>query len=150
MKNIINIVSISLFLIFTLSSCYRARPTKLETTDNRECAQNFTYDGSFFSGRLFKTHQFIKNISKKDAVNRATKYIARDGYIITDSDEEMGIISGYIGVIGSSRTVPFNITVDQVNNGVNVIITKRILGGMTVHAPSVQNTFCSIMESIDK
>jgi len=149
MKKTTGIALIFIILLFFLTSCAMAPPTKLQADDKRACAQNFTYDGSFLAGRTFKTHQFVNKVSKNDAVTRAAKFLAKDGYSITNINKELGIVSASQGVsYGQGKTVPLNVTIDPANAGVNVSISFSISGGLTVNASSVQDTFCQIIEAI--
>ena len=151
MKKTTGIALIFIILLFFLTSCAMAPPTKLQTDDKRACVQNFTYDGSFLAGRTFKTHQFVNKVSKNDAVTKAAKFLAEDGYSITNINKELGIVSASQSVsYGQGKTVPLNVTIDPVNAGVNVSISFSISGGLTANASTVQDFFCQIIEAISE
>src|SRR5690606_18981579 len=57
------------------------QPTPIDT---RECAQNFTFDGSFWTGRTFKTHAVVNNVSQATGMQRAGRYLATGGWTITN------------------------------------------------------------------
>jgi len=123
-----------------------------QTADNRECMQNFTYEGSYWSGRTFKTHGVVQNVSKSVAVERAARYIASaGGWQITTVDKEIGIISASQTVgHGKGKTNPLNVSIETIKNGVNVSISFSCTSGEAVRGHVLQNTFCSIIEAIRK
>ena len=138
-------------VIIVLSGCTVAPPQKLQTNDTRECAKNFTYDGSFFAGRTFKTHQFVNGVSKDTAMVRATKFLAIEGYSIISSDKEMGLISASQTVsYGQGKTVPLNVSISSKGKGVDVSITFSISGGLTTPVNSVKDTFCDIIDAVQE
>ncbi len=138
-----------IILLFFMTSCATAPPTKLQTDDKRACAQNFTYEGSFLVGRTFKTHQFVSKVSNDDAVARAAKFLAKDGYSITNVDKELGIISASQDVTyGDGKTVPLNVIIDSADAGVNVSISFAVSGGLSTNASIAQDYFCKIIEAI--
>jgi hypothetical protein len=122
------------------------------TSDSRECMQNFTYQGSFWSGRIFKTHGVVHNVSKSVAVERAARYLAgAGGWYITTIDKESGVISASQAVgYGKGKTNPLNVSIESVKNGVSVSISLSSSSHEIVHGQMVQNTFCSIIEAIRK
>jgi hypothetical protein len=135
--------------MFFLSGCAVTPQQKLQTSDTRECAKNFTYDGSFFAGRTFKTHQFVAGVSKNNAMARAARFLAVEGYSITSSDKEMGLISASQTVsYGKGKTVPLNVSILPKGKGVDVSTTFAISGGLTVPVNSVKDTFCEIIAAV--
>ena len=149
MKKETRIMRLSVVLLFFLTACAVAPPQKLQTDDKRMCAQNFTYDGSFLAGRTFRTHQFVGNVSKDVAVERAAKYLAKDGWSITNTDKELGVISASQTVsYGQGKTAPLSVSIDSADGGVNVSISFSISGGLTTSVNAVKDCFCKLIESI--
>ncbi len=143
-KSILTIVAIA----FT-AGCASSGTQTLKTNDSRECARNFTYNGSFLAGRTFKSHVFIKGVSKKTAMQRAAQYTINDGWSITNTDQSLGIISASQTVsFGKGKTVPLNIGIVPKNNGVNVSMTYSTSGGVSSPLESIKNHFCSTMEAV--
>jgi hypothetical protein len=124
----------------------------VQTSDNRECMQNFTYVGSFWSGRIFKTHGVVQNVSKSVAVERAARYLAgAGGWYITTIDKESGVISASEQVgFGKGKTNPLNVSIEPVKNGVNVSISFSSSAHEIARGQMIQNIFCSIIEAIKK
>jgi hypothetical protein len=140
-----------LFLIVSfLGGCASSGTQTLKTNDPRECAQNFTYDGSFLAGRKYNTHAFVKNVSQKEAMKRATLYTLNHGWQIINTNEEMGFISASRTVsYGQGKTVPLNITIESINNDVKVSMTYATSGGVTSPLEAITKHFCSTIEAID-
>ncbi len=136
--------------IFYLTGCATSGTQTLNTNDSRECAKHFTYNGSFLAGRTFKTHVFIPKVSKKIAMERAARYTINDGWQITNTNENLGIISASQTVsYGKGKTVPLNISVEPHNNGVKVAMTYATSGGVTSPLDSIVNHFCATIEAIE-
>jgi hypothetical protein len=150
MEKRMNRIFLSLsFIVVMLTGCASSAPQNLQTDDTRVCAQNFTFNGSFLTGRTFKTQQFINGVSKDDAMARAAKHLALEGYSITNTDKEIGIISASQTVsYGQGKTVPLNVSIDTKKNGVNVSISFSISGGLSTPVNSVKDAFCNIIKSI--
>jgi hypothetical protein len=122
----------------------------LKTNDMRECAKNFTYDGSFLAGRTYKTHVLIKDVPQKEAMKRAARYTINDGWQITNTDENLGIISASRTVsFGDGKTVPLNIGFETVSTGLKVSMTFSTSGGVTSPLESITKSFCSTIEAIE-
>jgi hypothetical protein len=123
-----------------------------QTSDTRECIRNFTYEGSYWSGRTFRTHAFVQNVSRSVAVERAARYIASaGGWQLNTINKEIGVISASQTVgHGRGKTNPLNVTIESVKGGVNVLLSFSCTSGEAVRGHILQNTFCSIIEAIGK
>jgi hypothetical protein len=138
------------FLIVSfLGGCVSSGTQTLKTSDTRECAKNFTYNGSFLAGRKYQTHGFVKNVSQKEAMKRAALYTLNHGWQIISTNEELGFISASRTVsYGQGKTVPLNITIEPINNGVKVSMTYATSGGVTSPLELITEHFCSTIEAI--
>ena len=143
---------ITLVILVTtlLGGCAASGTSKpLKTKDTRQCAQNLTYSGSFLMGRTYKSHVFIKGVSKNTAMQRAARYISSDGWSITNTDKDLGIISASQTVsFGQGKTVPLNITIESKNSGVNVSMSYATSGGLITPLGAIQTKFCDTMAAI--
>jgi hypothetical protein len=118
--------------------------------DPRECARNFTYDGSFAKGRTFKTNALVRNVSQDQAMKRAVRYIANDGWQINNTNTELGIISASQTVsYGNGKTAPLNVGIESAQGGVEVSLTYAISGGLSSPVDAVQNFFCTLVSTIE-
>ncbi len=146
MKNLI----LAFLTITFLGGCATSGEQSLKTADPRKCAKNLTYNGSFLMGRTYKTHVFIKNVSQKVAMKRAVRYTVNDGWSITNTDNELGMISASQSVsYGQGTVAPLNIGIEYKSAGVNVSIAYSTPGGTLSPLESIKNHFCSTIEAIE-
>jgi hypothetical protein len=148
--NTVKVVLLSLIVSmgFMLIGCGR-QPAPLPY-DPRECAVNFTYDGSFAAGRTFRTNVTISKVTQAQAMKRAASFIVSEGWQITNTNNELGIISASQTVsYGHGKTAPLNVGITKVNNGVQAKMTFSISGGLTTPVEGVRNYFCSIAGAIE-
>jgi hypothetical protein len=105
----------------------------------------------FFAGRTFKTHDFVENISKLTAVEKAAKELAKQGWAVTNTDKDLGIIGASQTVsYGEGKTAPLSVVIDAKNKGVDISITFSISGGLSTDVNSVKDSFCDVVTAIDK
>ncbi len=145
----LTLVLLAVSAIALLSAC--GGPTKsLQTNDSRECARNFTYDGSFLSGRTYKTNAFVANVTQDEAMKRAARKIVSDGWQVTNTDANLGIISASQTVsYGQGKTVPLNVSIAPSQGGVKVNISYATSGGVTSPLDAITRQFCDIIEAIE-
>jgi hypothetical protein len=142
-------ITLAVMVAAFLGGCASTGTQSMKTNDPRECAQNLTFNGSFLAGRTYKSHAFIKGVSKNTAMQRAARYTMNDGWSITNTDQSLGIISASQTVsFGQGKTAPLNIGIEAKNNGVNVSMSYSTSGGVTSPLESIRNHFCSTMEAI--
>lgn len=124
-------------------------PQSVKSSDPRECAQNFTYDGSFLAGRTFKSKATVSDVSKATGVQRAAKYLAQDGWNVTTIDKEVGLITATQTVsYGEGKTAPLSVSVEPQGRDLRVNTTYTISGGVSSPVQAVQKGFCDIIEAV--
>lgn len=117
--------------------------------DNRECAQNFTFDGSFWTGRTFQTHATVNGVSQATGMQRAARNLATSGWNINNTDKELGIISASQTVsYGQGKSVPLNIAFEPRGQGLRVSVTYALSGGVTSPVEAVRSEFCNIIDAV--
>jgi len=122
---------------------------KVDTTDTRVCAQNFTNEGSFLAGRTYKTHQVVKGVSKNTAMTRAAQYLSSNGWGITNTDKELGIINAAQTVtMGEGKTAPLNVSFSPEIGGLKVSMAFSTSGGLSSAAQTVKDEFCKTIEAV--
>jgi len=138
-----------LALVF-LGGCFGSQATvNPYPNDPHECANNLTYDGSFLSGRTFKSHAFVKGVTQADAMKRVARYILSDGWQINNTDSKLGIISASQTVsYGQGKTAPLNVGVEQIKGGVNVTMSFSVYSGATAPVEGVRDFFCSVIGAV--
>lgn len=117
--------------------------------DPRECVRNFTYDGSFRAGRTFRSRAFVRNVRQADAMKRATRHIAQNGFQITSADSNYGVISASQTVsYGRGKTAPLSVSFDQEKGGLQMELSFSISGGLTTPVEAVQKFFCEVVDVV--
>ena len=109
-----------------------------------DCAGHFTAEGSFFAGKKFSTWADFAAVSKADLYTRVYTNIAKDGWNITSSDKEAGIISASQSVsFGKGTVAPLTIVIETAGTGSKATATFRVGGGQTTKEDTVKQKLCS-------
>ncbi|MFV0449088.1 MAG: hypothetical protein ACK5MF_11625 [Vibrio sp.] len=131
-----------------LTGCASTSNEQSASNDARVCAQNFTQSGSLLTGKQYKTFEIIENAKQKSTFEKITRHITADGWHITNSDSQLGLLSASQTIsFGEGKTAPLNITVEQINSDVKTAITFTTSAGVYSPATAVMNSFCEIIEA---
>jgi hypothetical protein len=106
-------------------------------------------DGSFWSGRTFRSFQEVPKVTKGSAFERVTGAVAADGWQITSASKDMGLLTAIQSVaFGHGQTAPLNVLVkDRQSGGVRVEVTFQTNAGVNVGMDAVRTAFCKILEA---
>jgi hypothetical protein len=117
-----------------------------------QCERNFSKDGGFFKGTTYKTSAIFKNVKPSTAYKRVYLYTAKDGWTITESDKDLGIISASQDVsFSKGKQVPLNIIIeDNGATGSKVSLTYSTSGGVSSPTEAVKKHFCSTLAEVTK
>ena len=120
------------------------------SADSRPCVANLTQEGSFFTGKTYKTHQDFPVGDKAKAVDRLTAALAADGWQIISSSKESGVLSASQGVsYGQGKTVPLNAVVTESGSGgIRVSLVFVTSGGLVASEKDLRNQFCKLLEAV--
>ena len=111
---------------------------------NAECAGHFTAEGSFISGKKFSTWADFGAVSKADLYSRIYANIAKDGWTITSSDKDAGVISASQSVtFGKGSVAPLTIVIEAAGTGSKATATFRIGGGQMTKEDAVKQKLCA-------
>ncbi len=112
--------------------------------NDEQCKTNFTKEGSFLSGTTFKTWAEVEGVESAEAFKKVYLQTVKDGWKITSSDKEIGIISAAQDVsYGNGKTAPLNIVVEKSStNGSKISITYSLSGGVKSPEKAVIESFC--------
>lgn len=118
----------------------------------QQCKTNFTVEGSFFKGKTYKTWAIVSNVPTSVAYKNIYLKTVKDGWNITSSDKDMGIISAAQSVsYGNGKTAPLNIIVEQENESDSkVSITYSTSGGVSSPEDAVLKSFCETVSEAEK
>jgi len=119
------------------------------TSDPRPCARNLTSDGGFWTGRTFRSFADFDAVDKESAFRRVAAAVVSEGYQVTNTDKDLGMISASQTVsYGKGKTVPLNPLVKaRSGGGVRVEVLFQMSGGLSVSEDSVRKSFCNIIEA---
>lgn len=155
----IKVAAVSLFCI-ALTACVSnsTKPSEGAATtppppeDTRACAKNFAVEGSAMSmsGKSYQNKMKIAGVTKKTAIERASKAIALEGMTIAAVDKDAGLISASNQVtMGKGATAPFTVGVEQEKSGVDVTMRFRTAFGQSASDSTVKDFFCKIANAIE-
>ncbi len=122
------------------------------TQDSRPCVVNYSTEGDFWSGKHFKTFEDFPKLSKASAIDNLVAAIASNGFQITSTSKDLGLVSAHVtvGLGGSGKTVPLNAIVkENPLGGVRVELVFSLSGTLSTSADDVQSEFCKILASVD-
>jgi hypothetical protein len=144
----------SLAALALVSGCVTMPGAQTTSTpeDARPCARNVVVEGSSLSlsGTQYKNTMFVPGVSKKNAMDRASKHIALEGMTITTLDREGGLIVAANKVISAKvDTVPLVVTFEQVKDGLKLEMKFRNGFGQLTSEDIVRNGFCDIVSAIE-
>jgi hypothetical protein len=139
---------LTVYTFVVISGCAMER--SVETySDNRPCVRNFSSDGSFWSGKGFRTFEDLPKLSKADAMARLATALTSNGYQIRSVDRDLGIISAAQPVVfGRGSTVAFNGAVTVASSGARVQLAFQLYSMAATSADAVQREFCKILAEI--
>jgi hypothetical protein len=117
--------------------------------DNRPCVANFSVEGSFWTGKVYKSFQEIPNALQPEAFERVAASVASSGWQVTNASKDLGIISASQTVsYGEGKTAPLNVVVKRRSSGgVRVEVVFQTSGGEVASSDDVQKEFCAILEA---
>lgn len=118
--------------------------------DSSQCGGNFTVEGSFFSGKTYKTWADFPGTKPDDAFKKVYAYTVKDGWKVSQADKELGVISASQDVsYGNGKTAPLNLVIEPIANGTKVSMTYSTSGGVTSPDDAVKKHFCVTLAEID-
>jgi hypothetical protein len=114
----------------------------------RDCATNFTTEGSFFSGKSFKTWQEHSGVSYDNAFRRVAQAVTSAGFGGVSPNKDLGIISaGQAVTMGQGSVAPLNVVVKSQNKRVRVEAHFRIAGGQMASEETALTQLCNLVEA---
>ncbi len=110
------------------------------------CESHFTKEGGFFKGTIFKTWADIQGVEADQAYKKAYLHLSKEGWKITSSDKDIGIISAAQEVsYGEGKTAPLNVIIEDVGNDSKISISFSLSGGVVSPSNAVKESFCKII-----
>lgn len=117
-----------------------------EPTSIPNCKQNYTKEGNFISGRVYKTWVKYENLDYKRGFDAAVMALKARGYQVIYTDRDSGTINGEMAFESQApKTHPVNMKLVKEKTSLTIYLsTKSAVGS------SAQETFCSFYEEFEK
>lgn len=151
--------ALAIFCMAALTASYGGEKNKDESKEKdsaeRSCVANFAKKGGFIIGTTFKTFEVFAEIKKDAAFTKVLQAISTEGFQITASDRESGLVSAskiiHEVISGEAKNATLNATLMSMEKGgVRVDLTGLAPSGTKLLDKEVQKTFCNILEAVDQ
>jgi hypothetical protein len=120
-------------------------------SEGGQCIDNYTKEGSFFSGRTFKTWAVYPKTPSAAAFKKVYAKIVTDGFKVTQADKDLGVIAAQQDVNGGNgKTIPVNVLIEDQGGGSKVSVTVITTSGLSVGEAGLQKGLCDIMNAAEK
>ena len=118
-------------------------------TNAQQCIDNFKNEGGFFRGSTFETHVVVPDADAATVFATIYRNMVAEGWQISESNENIGIISAVQTVTyGQGKVAPLNAIVQPQGDGVAVSFTFSTSGGVSARANAVRDGFCTLLEGV--
>jgi hypothetical protein len=118
------------------------------TTAGEECQASFAREGSFLKGTTYRSRAAFRGVSREAVLEQATQSLAADGWRITGTDEQAGLITAVQESVDDGRESPLNTVVKQVGTDVQVEMTFSLGALMKVPDDRVRQSLCKALAEI--
>lgn len=109
-----------------------------------DCDRNFTTSGSFLTGKRYTTVAELPNVNADSAFQSTYQSIAKQGFIIQQSDSSARVISAVDSNSAPGRPAPLNVAVEPTKSGATITLTFGTPAGAFAHEESVKDEFCKL------
>ncbi|MES2316139.1 MAG: hypothetical protein V4631_01475 [Pseudomonadota bacterium] len=104
---------------------------------------NFKSEGNFLTGRTYKTWAVVAGVRQGDAFSRALAFTVANGFTVTASDKEAGVISAAQTVsFGKGKTVPLGVIIQPDAGNLKISMNYATSGGVTSPEGAIKKHFC--------
>lgn len=117
-------------------------------TTKRSCETNFVVEGSFFSGKTYKTWQEHPGTKYEASFRKVAQEAAASGWGSVTPNKDLGIISaGQSVTMGKGATAPLNVLVKESSGGVRVEVNFSTSAGQTASEETARTQLCKLVEA---
>lgn len=107
------------------------------------CMENFKAEGNFFTGKQYTTWGVISGVSQDAAFNKAVAYTVANGFTVTSTNKDAGVISAMQTVsYGQGKTVPLGIVMQPEGGNLRVSMNYATSGGVMSPEDAIKRHFC--------
>lgn len=112
-----------------------------------DCDNNFATSGSILTGKTYKTFAALPNVTADSVYQGAYVSIAKQGFIIQQSDSTARVISALNNSSAPGRPAPLNATVEPSQGGATISLTFATPAGAFSPENSIKEEFCKIVRA---
>jgi hypothetical protein len=139
-------IFLSGLLIFSCSQLgLQPKKETAELPPMSDCKKNYTKEGNFISGRVYKTWVKYDNLDFKKAFNAAVKSIRTSGNRIISTDQESGTICAEIAFGAEQTFYPVNIKFVKEKSSLIIHLDSKATSG--TKGPDI---LCNFYEEFEK
>ena len=114
----------------------------------RDCEANFTVEGSFFSGKSYKTWQVHTGVGYDNAFRSVAQAVSSAGFGGVNPNKDLGIISaGQTVTMGQGSVAPLNVVVKSQGQKIRVEANFQIAGGQMASEDAARTQLCKLVEA---
>lgn len=107
------------------------------------CLENFKVEGNFLSGKTYKTFAVVSGVRQGDAFNRALAFTVANGFTVTASDKDAGVISAVQSVsFGKGKTVPLSVILQPDAGNLKISMNYATSTGTMSPEEAIKSHFC--------
>ena len=107
------------------------------------CLENFKVEGNFLIGKVYKTSAVVAGVRQSDAFNRALAATVANGFTVTASDKDAGVISAAQSVSsGKGKTVPLSVILQPDGSNLKISMSYATPGGVMSPEGAIKQHFC--------
>lgn len=105
--------------------------------------ENFKVEGNFLIGKTYKTSAVVSGVRQSDAFNRALAFTVANGFTVTASDREAGVISAAQAVsAGKGKTVPLSVILQPDAGNLKISMSYATSSGVMSPEGAIKQHFC--------
>lgn len=112
-----------------------------------DCDSNFTTAGSILTGKRYTTVAELPNVTADSVYQSSYHSIAKQGFIIQQSDSSARVITAVDSNSAPGRPAPLNVTVESTRGGATITLTYGTPAGAFAAEGSVKDEFCKIVRA---
>jgi hypothetical protein len=112
-----------------------------------DCDRNFTTAGNILTGKRYTTVADLPNVTADSAYQSTYQSIAKQGFIIQQSDSSARVIAAVDSNSAPGRPAPLNVTVEAAQGGATITLIFGTPPGAFAPEGSVKDEFCKIVRA---
>jgi hypothetical protein len=107
------------------------------------CMDNFKAEGNFLTGKTYKTWAVLSGVAQDQAFSRTLAYTVANGFTVTTSDKDAGVISAVQSVsYGKGKSVPLGIVMQPDAGNLRISMNYATSGGVMSPEDAIKRHFC--------